>query len=175
MLNFENINFELLEKSVTKSVTTANIIEAVIIGITIIIASYIIFKGFKARNKGYIDYWMDGPVIFSVFILSIATIITTIAIINITSVPYAIANVEVTPTEIVTEEFLKQNDNFVEVDGKIYYKQTLCQTIRELRKNIKSRDEVEKTLEKSFKKIVDAENSKKWFEENTKSINGKSK
>lgn len=113
---------------------------------------------------------MGGIAFDSVFsgLVVILIIVSTITITSLVPRPYAIANVEVTSTETVTKEFLQQNENFVEIDGKFYYKETLYQTIGELRKNIKSKEKIKETLEKNFNKIVDAENGEKWFKENTK-------
>lgn len=165
----KNVNFESLKDSVAKSLTTATIIETVIIGAAIIafivVVSYLV-KGKINKN----DISWGGIAFDSVFsgLVVILIIVSTITITSLVPRPYAIANVEVTSTETVTKEFLQQNENFVEIDGKFYYKETLYQTIGELRKNIKSKEKIKETLEKNFNKIVDVENGEKWFKENTK-------
>lgn len=177
MLNFENISFELLEDSIAKSLKTATTIQTIII-VTAIIA--FVAGIFYVVKKLVIDGDLSdlGSAIICIICMGIMVtlfILDTTMTISLTLRPYAIANVEVTPTETVTKEFLKQNDNFVEIDGKFYYKETLYQTIDELRKNVKNKDRIGEQLEKSFKEIIDAENSRKWFKENTKTISNNSK
>lgn len=126
MLNFENISFELLEDSIAKSLKTTTIIETIIIGIAIVAFIAVIFYLVKEKiNNDSIDFGdlAYDSVFFGLIVILVA--VSTITITSLVSRPYAIANVEVTPTETVTKEFLQQNDNFIEIDGKFYYKKNI--------------------------------------------------
>lgn len=123
MLNFKNINFELLEKSVEKAVKTANIIEYIIIGVLItvfLIIIFLIIKSLTDKNTGMCSIDLSSTALIWILVSCVSINIVSITMNRLK--PYAIASVEVIPTKEVSEEFLKQNDNFVEVDNKIYYK-----------------------------------------------------
>lgn len=68
--------------------------------------------------------------------------------------PYYEVTIEVEPTEELTVEKLKNNDNFIEIDNKIYFKIKIGKMFRQSIEDFQNKENIEKLIKNKFEDTV---------------------
>lgn len=142
MLNLETTVIKILEESY-KSTQLSN----TILGIILIIVSIGIGIWAVIRDYPYIIgliLVIVGAICFaSGFMLTIEG-----------HAPYYEVTVEVEPTEELTIEKLKNNDNFIEIDNKMYFKTKIDKRYRQSIEDFQNKENLEKEINKKFEDVI---------------------
>lgn len=148
MLNFETIRFISKAAEYNSNISTKLIIVGAlaIISVLLIIAIY---------NKEKLEKFIPLCMLFC--IVSMALLFSASAV-------YCEAIVEVTPTREINVESVKNNKNFEEKDGKIFFKCNLSKAFLESDKSFKDKDQLIKEIQEKFNYTI----SNFWMENRLK-------
>lgn len=142
MLKLETTVIEILEKSY-KSACSSNMILSIVLAV---IGIGIIIWLLCSEFEGLLQFIF---VVIGAFCLS-ASLINFME----GSAPYYEITVEVEPTEELTIEKLKNNDNFVEIDNKIYFKTKIGKIFRQSEEDFQNKENIEKLIKNKFEDTV---------------------
>lgn len=148
MLNLDTMSIKVLEESYKSAYISSMVLHLVlaVIGVGIII-------------------WLFKPVLEDshahVILFSMAFILISFALFANSQAPYYDIKVEVQPTKELTEEKLKNNDSFEEINNKIYFKTEIAKGFLISENGFNKKEELNKKVNKEFEDVV----GKIWIED----------
>lgn len=149
MLNLETTSIEILEESYKISQSSSKILSIVLAITAVVIIIGLIYSEFEGLLR-------------FIFVV-IASVCLSVSLVSFTqgSAPYYEITAEVEPTEELTVEKLKNNDNFIENDYKIYFKTKLNKYYIQSVNSFNNKEALEKEINEKFEDAV----GKIWIED----------
>ena len=149
MLNLETTSIKVLEESY-KSAHVSNIVLSIVLAVI----GIGIFIWILTRDD-YVDIGLLVP--------AIVVILITASVSNFIegNAPYYDIKVEVQPTKELTGEKLRNNDNFREINNKIYFKTNINKKFLMSTEKFNIKEDIEKEINKKFEDAA----GKIWIED----------